>query len=182
MSYLDNGGTRAFCAWHRRAGKDLTLLNQTAKMAMERVGLFWHILPTFRQAKRVVWQGFRNDGKTFMGSTFPDDIVKSRNEQDMKLELKNGSIIQLVGSDSYDSLVGSNPIGVTFSEFALSKPASWNYVRPMLTANGGWAAFITTPRGLNHAYNLWKYATSVDGKKDGWFTESLNVYAVWGVR
>jgi hypothetical protein len=147
-----------------------------AKASMERVGLYWYLLPTYRQAKRVIWQGFRNDGKTFLGSVFPDQVVKARNEQDMRLELVNGSVIQLMGSDSYDSLVGANPVGVIFSEFALSKPSAWDYVRPMLTANGGWAAFNTTPRGLNHAYKLWQYATSDDGKKDGWFSELASIW------
>ena len=176
MSYLDNGGKRAFSVWHRRAGKDLAGLNQVAKAAHQRVGLYWYLLPTYRQAKRVIWQGFRNDGKTFLGSVFPDEMVAARNEQDMRLELKNGSVVQLMGSDSYDALVGANPIGVIFSEFALSKPSAWDYVRPMLTANGGWAAFNTTPRGLNHAYKLWQYATSEDGKKDGWFSELCTIH------
>jgi phage terminase large subunit len=176
MSYLDNGGKRAFSVWHRRAGKDLAGLNQVAKAAMERVGLYWYLLPTYRQAKRVIWQGFRNDGKTFLGSVFPDALVSARNEQDMRLELRNGSVIQLMGSDSYDSLVGANPVGVIFSEFALSKPSAWDYVRPMLTANGGWAAFNTTPRGLNHAWKLWQYAISADGVKDGWFSELCTIW------
>jgi hypothetical protein len=35
---------------------------------------------------------------------------------------------------------------VTFSEFALANPSAWAFIRPMLEENGGWAAFITTPR------------------------------------
>ena len=172
MSFLDNGGKRAFWCVHRRAGKDLTALHQMCKMAHERTGLYWHMLPSYSQARKVVWQGFRNDGKRFISNVFPDAIVAGKNEQAMRIDLKCGSVIQLVGSDNYDSLVGSNPVGVTFSEFALNKPAAWNYLRPILAANDGWAAFITTPRGHNHAWDLWKIAQ----KNPAWFAETQNIY------
>lgn len=172
MDYLDRGGKRAVWVVHRRAGKDLTALHQAAKMAFERVGLYWHMLPSYSQARKVIWNGFRSDGKRFIDNAFPKQIVKARNETEMRLELVNGSIIQLVGSDNYDSLVGSNPIGVTYSEFALNKPSAWDYVRPMLTENGGWAAFITTPRGLNHAWKMWQVAQT----EPGWFAELQTIY------
>lgn len=172
MQFFDNGGKRAFWVCHRRAGKDLTALHQLAKMAHEQVGLYWHMLPTYRQARKVVWQGFRNDGLRFIDNAFPAALVKSRNEQDMRLDLKCGSVIQFVGSDSYDSLVGSNPTGVVFSEFALNHPSAWGYLRPIMAANPkAWASFITTPRGLNHAYRLWQAAQ----QDPSWFTELLTV-------
>jgi hypothetical protein len=176
MQYLDNGGKRAYCVWHRRSGKDLACLNQVAKMAMETVGLTWYLLPTYRQARRVVWQGFKNNGAALLPSVFPDVLVKARNEQDMRLELVNGSVVQILGADSHDALVGSNPTGVVFSEFAITKPTAWNLVRPILTANNGWAVFNTTPRGLGPAHDLWKYASSEDGKKDGWFSELQTIW------
>lgn len=63
----------------------------------------------------------------------------------------NGSTWQVVGSDNYNSLVGSPPIGVVFSEWALADKQAWAFLRPILAENGGWAMFITTPRGPNHA-------------------------------
>ena len=59
-------------------------------------------------------------------------------------------IWQMAGSDNFDSLVGSNPVGVVFSEWALSHPDAWEYLRPILVENDGWALFIYTPRGRNH--------------------------------
>lgn len=172
MAYLDAGGRNAFWVVHRRAGKDLTALHQMAKMAFVRKGLYWHTLPTYKQARKAIWQGFTNDGKRFIDNAFPPAIVANRNEQEMRIELKNGSIIQLVGSDSYDTLVGSNPVGVTFSEYALNHPRAYDYIRPILAANNGWAAFITTPRGRNHAYDLYQKAKA-DPK---WFTAVQSVH------
>jgi len=76
----------------------------------------------------------------------------------MKVTLTNGSIIQLVGSDRYDGLVGTNPQGCVFSEYALQDPRAYQLIRPILTANGGWAIFISTPRGKNSLWDLYKIA------------------------
>ena len=56
---------------------------------------------------------------------------------------------------------------MVFSEFALSNPSAWAYMRPMLEENDGWAVFITTPRGRNHAFEMAKHAA----RAPGWFYE-----------
>jgi hypothetical protein len=170
---MDGGGKRAFLTWHRRAGKDLTCLHWLARAAFSRVGIYWHMLPTARQTRRAIWNGMTNEGIRFIEGVFPSPIVARKNDTEMLLELTNGSIVQFVGSDNYDGLVGSNPVGVTFSEFALSKPAAWNYIRPILAANGGWAVFNTTPRGRNHAYDQWQTATSNPGE---WFSQLCTIH------
>ncbi len=57
-------------------------------------------------------------------------------------------------SDRYDAAVGSPPYGITFSEWALSNPASWAYLAPIVLENNGWALFITTARGRNHTKTM----------------------------
>lgn len=172
MAYLDNGGTRAVSVWHRRAGKDLTALHQTAKMAHERKAMYWHCLPTYRQAKKAIWDGFTRDGEKIIDAVFPPQIVKRRNESEMLVELKCGSIVQLVGSDTVDSLVGAGPAGVTFSEYSISKPRTWDLIRPMLAENGGWASFIYTPRGNNHGKKLYDIAKA----DPRWFAELQTIH------
>jgi phage terminase large subunit len=154
-----------FLVWvcHRRGGKDRTALAQMAKDAMKRVGLYWHCLPTLRQARKVIWDGITSEGKNLIRATFPDQIVARRLEDDMKLELVNGSIVQLVGADNFDSLVGSNPLHVTFSEWALTDPRAYDYVRPILRENNGSVAFIFTPRGYNHGWRTLQIAQRLPG-------------------
>jgi hypothetical protein len=86
----------------------------------------------------------------------------------MMITFKSGSTWQVLGSDNFDSLVGSPPAGVVFSEFALANPAAWAYIRPIMAENNGWACFITTPRGNNHAKALFDGALN-DPKN--WFAE-----------
>jgi hypothetical protein len=162
---------RAFLTWHRRAGKDSCSINGLAMASQLRRGTYWHLLPTLNQGRKVIWNGVDSSGRRIINQAFPKELVEVSNENEMTLRLKNGSFYQVVGSDNYNSLVGANPLGVIFSEWALSDPAAWDFVRPILLENGGFAAFITTPRGKNHAHKLWK---SIQGKPN-WYTSLKTV-------
>jgi hypothetical protein len=89
----------------------------------------------------------------------------------MKLELENDSIWQVVGTDNVDRLVGANPVGCVFSEYSLQDPRAWDYIRPILAENGGWALFIYTPRGRNHGHTLLEVAKS----NPKWYHQVLSV-------
>jgi len=140
-------------------------------------GTYWHMLPTATQARKVVWNAIDSEGRRLIDQAFPEQIVKRRNENEMMIELmplvagRAGSIWQAVGSDNYDALVGSNPKGIVFSEYSVSDPAAWDYIRPILTENGGWAIFIYTPRGKNHGHSLYRMARS----NPEWFCELLTI-------
>ena len=169
LEYLDGGGDRACTVWHRRAGKDATALNYTAKSAFERVGTYWHLLPEQRQARKVIWNGLDKQGRRFIDQAFPPEVRAKKREDEMLMELVNGSLWQLAGADNYNSLVGSNVVGVVFSEWSLTDPAAWDYIRPILAENNGWAWFIYTPRGKNHGYQTLQRAL----KSQRWFAEVL---------
>lgn len=177
LKHLDAGGKRAFVVWPRRHGKDLTVAHYEAKASQERVGLYWHFFPTLEWGRRALWEAFTPDGRRTMEWVFPgfgdpggEGVVERKNDQQMFLELKNGSIWRVMGTDKIES-VGAGPIGVSWSEYALGKPKAWNLVRPMLRENGGWSVFITTPRGNNHAKKLYD-----DAKQRGWYTDHKTVY------
>jgi len=168
---MDNGIKRACLVWHRRAGKDSTSLNFTAKEMFKRKGNYWHLFPKQTQARKAIWNGINSDGQSILDQVFPEAVRARTSSQEMMIELKNGSTWQLAGSDNYDSLVGANPVGVVFSEWSLCDHNAWAYIRPMLAENGGWAVFIYTPRGKNHGFTLYNMAK----KADEWFCQNLTV-------
>lgn len=172
MAYFDRGGKRGAYCWPRRAGKDLTFVHQAMKAAHERVGMYFHLLPNHKQARKVVWDAIDNDGRRVIEQAVPMQIRESTNEQEMKIRLKCGSLWQLVGADYFDSIVGSNPVGLVFSEAALTDPKAWSYFRPILAGNGGWAAFISTPRGYNHFHDTLETAKT----SAGWDWSHLTVH------
>lgn len=156
MGGLEN--KRALELWHRRAGKDSFSLNFAALASQIRVGTVWHMLPTQKQGRKVIWDGISKDGKRMIDQAFPAEMRESMNNTEMQIKFKNGSIYQVVGSDNYDSLVGANPVGVIFSEYSIADPKAWDFIRPILAENDGWAIFIYTPRGKNHGYKLYNLA------------------------
>jgi hypothetical protein len=131
----------------------------------------------YEQARKAIWEAINpHTEKRRIDEAFPPEIRKRINNSDMTIELQSGSIWKVVGSDNPNSLVGAPPVGLTFSEWALSNPGAWAYLAPVLLENGGWASFITTPRGKNHAYRMLGMARSNPwslANPKGWFSEVL---------
>ena len=170
LAAFDTGCKRGIWVLHRRAGKDKTCWNILIKAAFERVGVYFYILPLLTQARKIIFDGIDGSGFPFLGHV-PDPTIASKNTTEMKIKLINGSILQVIGSDNIDAIVGTNPVGVVYSEFALQKPEAWDFIRPILRENDGFALFQSTPRGRNHFFEMWKNALG-DPK---WFKERLTV-------
>jgi phage terminase large subunit len=166
------GCKRAIDIAHRRWGKDEVALHWTAVAAHDRVASYWHLLPQASQARKAIWDAINpHTGKRRIDEAFPHELRKRTREQDMFIEFLCGSTWQVLGSDNFNSLVGSPPAGIVMSEWALCNPAAWAYLKPILDENGGWAMFITTPRGKNHAHAMYQMAR----ENPKWFAEVSNV-------
>lgn len=169
---MDSGYKRAVQVWHRRSGKEKTdLAGIIAKKMLERVGSYYYVFPEFSQGRKVIWDGADKDGFRFIDH-FPKELVAEKNDTEMKLRYKNGSLFQVIGSDRYNAVMGTNPIGIVLSEYSLQDPTCWGYFRPILAENGGWAIFNFTPRGENHAYDLYEMAKN---DPEHWFCQLLTV-------
>ncbi len=159
---MERGARRAALVWPRRAGKDTCSLAWTCWYALQHVGQYWHLFPEQTQARKAIWHGVNRDGQRIIDVAFPPEIRASTNESEMRIELVNGSQWMLGGSDRYDALVGTNPRGVVFSEFAIANPRAYDFIRPILAENDGWALFPYTPRGRNHGYDYLKSSALTD--------------------
>lgn len=166
---------RNVLVWHRRAGKDQSALNAMVVKAMERVGMYWYVFPEYKQGREIFWDGMRDDGRKFRDAIPKELVARSRDDM-MLIELKNGSMIKVIGTDNADSIVGPNPVGCIFSEFSLQNPSAWNLVRPILNANNGWAVFVYTPRGRNHGFDMFKTGVEMMKKDpEKWFAQMLTI-------
>lgn len=147
-------------------------MHWAAYAAGVRKGNYWHMLPEAGQARKAIWEAVNpHTGRRRVEEAFPDWMVESRRDDDMRIKFTNGSTWQVLGSDNFNSLIGSPPVGLVFSEYALANPSAWDYLRPILAENNGWAVFIFTPRGKNHAWKLYEMARQ---NKD-WFAQRLGV-------
>jgi len=174
---MDSGYRKAIGLWHRRAGKDKTTFNYVIKSTQVRPGVYYYIFPTYAQGKKVIWQGKDKSGMSVLDH-IPKELLLKKNEQEMWVEIDcpnfpgKTSLVQIVGSDRMDSLVGTNPVGAVYSEYAIQNPLARELLAPIFDENKGWEIYIYTPRGHNHGYDLYQAAGE---QPDVWFRERLTI-------
>lgn len=137
----------------RRFGKTVLELFELLQAAGTTTnGIFWYIAPTYGQAKEIAW--------TLLKRICPRNIMKSSpRESELSIELWNGSIIKLKGSDYPESLKGVPLDGVVMDEAAFHQELVWTeIIRPQLMDKKGWCHFISTPHGTNWFTSLFNEA------------------------
>ncbi len=140
---FEEGKYKRFLAiWARRSGKDICAFNLMLRAAIRRVGVYYYVFPTYSQARKVIWDSITNSGQRFL-DYIPKELIKNTNSTEMKIYLINGSLLQLIGSDNIDALMGTNPMGIVFSEYGLQDPAAYQFLRPILLSNGGWSLSVS---------------------------------------
>jgi len=155
---------------------------------LRRTGVYFHVFPSLKQGRRDLWDNIiqtRTDGierSTPMISMFPKHLIDRKLEDIMQIKLKgNGSIYQVMGCDTeeaVESLRGPNPVGIIFSEYAHMEygKRAWDTLSPVLAENNGWAAFVYTPNGKNHGWDLWQMAERNAARPNSeWFVQRLTV-------
>ena len=166
----DNHRFRVICAG-RRWGKSVLAQLIVLKWATENVGTYWIVNPTYRQAKQIHWRHLIN--------LVPREWVHKKNEVELSITLKNGSIIELKGAENPDALRGVKLHGLVIDEIASIRNWEWLWsevLRPTLTDYAAPALFISTPKGYNHFYEIYKKGQE-DGSYKSWrFTSYDNPY------
>lgn len=159
--------------WPRRSGKDIVAFNLAVRSCLRKRQTIFMVYPTYSMARKIIWEALDISGNRIIDYYIPDEVVLSKNSTHLKITFKNHSQLQLVGADNPDRLVGVNLHGAIFSEFALlDSPLVYQLIKPILLASDGWCLFISTPRGRNHFYDLFKIAQE---HPDEWFSELLTV-------
>jgi hypothetical protein len=148
----------------------MTAFQLCIRQCIKKVCTIYYIFPTYSQGKKILFDAVDSNGFRVL-DYIPNELVESKNAQEMKIRFKNGSLFQVIGSDNYDSLVGTNPYGIVFSEWALQNPFVYSILRPILAYNGGWCLFITTPRGKNHVFEMYQIALL----SPDWFVYRLTI-------
>jgi uncharacterized protein (DUF2164 family) len=156
---FSEGFKRFFLVRPRRSGKEMESWNLLIQGALTQPGLYLMIYPTNVRARLVLWEGaaLLNDQQEGKSLRFLDMIpkccIQHLNQQDMSLQLINGSVIRVLGADiDPDKLRGVNVLGAVFSEYAFSDPRVLHILMPVFRQNQGWFILQTTFNGMNHAY------------------------------
>lgn len=145
--------------WHRRAGKTFYVIGKQlvrALVTQREDYRGFYIAPTFKQAKSISWDYLKHFTRGIPGTAI--------NEAELRVDLANGSRLQLLGAEQYDSLRGRYADDMTLDETAMVPSTAWNTVlSPMLADRRGRATFIGTPMGrMNLFFELFNYAGGED--------------------
>lgn len=168
----EDGFKKILVIWPRRAGKDMVSFQLLIRAAFRRVGSYYYVFPTFSSGRRILWDAICSDGTAVL-DFIPKEVIESKNEQMMRIKLINGSLIQIIGSQDFNkTLIGTNPVGFIFSEYALQDENAYKFSKMIIQANDGFACILSTPRGRNHLYDLYQIA-KVNPKH--WFTSFLTI-------
>ena len=115
--------------------------------------LYIFAAPTHSQAKSIFWETLKRDTKLFQ---------RKVSETDRRIELINGSVLEVSGLDKPERIEGKTypPVkGILITEFPNIKPDVWNaHIRPILSDNEGFAILNGVPEGMNHWYDICLYA------------------------
>lgn len=141
----------------RRFGKTHCAMRELARHASKPEQQVWYVAPSYRMAKGIVWDQLKNKLKDLRW-------IEASNEAELKLRLKNGSVIHLKGADNPDSLRGVGLDFIVLDEFQDIEPRVWTEVlRPTLSDKGGKAMFLGTPRGVgSFSHEMYTMAQSTD--------------------
>ena len=153
------------CVMGRRSGKSVLLLNEAIQVCLETPkAKCWLIATTYGQAKDIYWR----DSRMIKEYILPEYYAK-KNDGELLIEFRNGSIFQLKGADRPELLRGS---GLDFlgcdeiSEWRYSQQTWEEILLPSLSDKQGRCIFIFTPKGFNYAYQLYK--RGLGAGKDDW--------------
>ncbi len=148
---------------HRRSlGKSVMCINHLIRDAVttDRENARYAFLTgTYKQAKSIMW-----DYTKQFTRVIPD--VKYH-ETELRVDLPNGSRIEMLGADNYQTLRGRYFDGIVLDEYAdMPEPMLPEIVRPALSDRQGYMIAIGTPRGHNAFYELYREAVN---NPETWF-------------
>lgn len=167
------GAKHMIWRWHRQGGKGLGALALLVVGAFQRPGLYAHVSPTRDLGRRNVWDA-RDPlaGRPYL-DVIPPELIVEKNEAELSIvlhtqEAGKTSRIELISAEDPDRLRGPAYAGVVLDEFATMPSAEpLHVVRPALARSGGWLLVTSTPKGMNHFYDVWKNAEQAGG----WFLD-----------
>ena len=148
---------------HRRAGKSVMCINHLIRDAVttdRENARFAFLTGTYKQAKSIMWDYTKQFTRVIPNAKY--------HETELRVDLPNGSRIEMLGADNYQTLRGRYFDGIVLDEYAdMPEPVLPEIVRPALSDRKGYMIAIGTPRGHNAFYELYREAVN---SPDTWFS------------
>lgn len=160
---------------HRRAGKTTAVINHHQRAAVDdrwelqrlkallpdatdsylqpllKRRVYWHVMPTVKQAKEVAWDLLKEISRPIPG-------IKVNNTE-LTVTYPNGNKLKLVGADDPDALRGPALSGVSLDEYSQIPASTFGEVlSKSLGDHLGYAVFAGTIKGKDQLYTTYQLA------------------------
>lgn len=137
-------------AFGRQSGKSTWGNQELLKRAWETPRTnYWFVSPIYAQAEvqfNRLYESLADSG-----------ALANKNVSKLKITLINRSTIEYKSGETLHRLRGDTLDGAIIDEVRDQHPDLWSQVvRPMLLTTGGWAAFISTPKGYDQFYDFFE--------------------------
>lgn len=145
---MTHGAANQVLACGRRFGKTHLAIQRLGEAAVYAPDPYAYFAPTYKMLADV-WRSF----KVALAGR-----IAVKNEQEKRLELTSGGVIDFWSLDNPDAARGRKYAGVVVDEAAWVNNLGycWAYViQPTLIDLSGWAWFLSTPNGRNYFWTLW---------------------------
>jgi hypothetical protein len=149
--------------WERQRLEALLPKADQAQIAelMKKRRIYWHVMPTLKQAKLVAWNMLKDFSRPIPG-------IKVNNSE-LEVTYPTGNIVRLMGADDPDSLRGPGLAGASLDEYSQIAPSTFGEVLSKALGDQlGYCIFSGTIKGKDQLYRLYHSAE----KNRQW-------YAVW---
>lgn len=151
----------------RRFGKTKVAARTMVTKAIEKPGMLgWWVAPEYKNIKR---------GYAEVVSQIPPALLLKPappvTSQNLVLEFKNGSVLEFYSGKNPDAMAGAGVDYAIIDEAALVPHGGdvWNQlIRPTLMDRKGEALFISTPRGKNWFWKLYRRGLSNHASNRDW--------------
>jgi hypothetical protein len=174
---------KVICAGRRWGKSSLSILSMMYHALLKPASKVVYFAPTISQARDIVWNELKTQTKK--SNIWAGDPNESRLELNIMNIDKNGAVlpttssIWLRGTENIESARGNKLHFLVCDEVASMR--NWSYtwsevLRPTLTDVKGEAMFISSPKGLNHFYDLFNRELEDPDYKSFRFTTYDNPY------
>lgn len=170
---LDSEARFRTLAAGRRWGKTKVAAHEIVRRAQKPGQMIWWIANTYKNVSRGYREVVNQLPSSWLAKPAPAYTSTTK-----ILQLKNGTMIEFYSGGSPDSLAGEGVDFVVVDEAALIPDNVWQQlIRPTLMDTGGEAFIISTPRGHNWFYQMWKLGQEGKRGYESWrFAQTDNPY------
>lgn len=172
---LDSTARFRTVAAGRRFGKTKLAARTIISKALAKPGsMNWWVANSYKNVRRGYREVVRQLPPSLLAKPAPADT-----SNELLLQLKNGSVIEFYSGGNPDALAGEGVNFAVIDEAALIPDIVWQQlIRPTLMDTKGEALIISTPRGKNWFYTMFRRGQDpLDREYASWqFAQSSNPY------